>query len=231
MRALITRPEEDAAKIATLLHARGHETIIAPLLSVRFHDGPEISLDNIQAVLATSANGVRALARRTARRDVPLFAVGPQTEEEARKTGFQTIRNANGDSRALAAATAQWASPKEGALLHAKGAEGDGTLAALLKPHGFDLRSAVVYDVAAARELPKDVRDRISGGALDAALFYSPRSARVFGDCVVNAGLDVGSLIAICISEATGSALAPLAFREIRIAAAPNQDALLECLG
>jgi uroporphyrinogen-III synthase len=70
----------------------------------------------------------------------------------------------------------------------------------------------------------------MSSGALDAALFFSPRSASVFRDCVVNAGLDVGSLIAICISEATASALAPLAFREVRIAEAPNQDALLGCI-
>ena len=32
MRVLITRPEEDAARTAALLKARGHEAIIAPLL-------------------------------------------------------------------------------------------------------------------------------------------------------------------------------------------------------
>ena len=158
MRVLITRPEEDAAKIAGILKARGHEPVSAPILVVRFHDGPEIPLDGIQAVLATSANGVRALARRTRHRDVPLFAVGPQTEEEARRSGFQTVRNAEGDSRTLAAATAQWASPKKGPLLHVKGAEGDGTLASLLKAQGFAAQSAVLYDVAAVAALPEEVR-------------------------------------------------------------------------
>src|ERR1700749_3338061 len=82
MRVLVTRPEEDAVRIAEILKSRGHEPVIAPLLKTNFHNGPDISLDGVQAILATSANGVRALATRTRRRDIPLFAVGPQTAQE-----------------------------------------------------------------------------------------------------------------------------------------------------
>ena len=45
-------------------------------------------LDGVQAILATSANGVRALARRTPRRDLPLFAVGPQTAARGAEAGI-----------------------------------------------------------------------------------------------------------------------------------------------
>jgi len=225
MRVLITRPEEDAAHIADILKVRGHEGVIAPLLNVRFHDGPEISLDGIQAVLATSANGVRALARRTKRRDVPLFAVGPQTEVEARIHGFAIVRNAEGDSRTLAAATAQWASPANGPMLHVKGAEADGALAALLKAQGFEVKSAVLYDVASVNSLPEEAHRLLASGKIDAALFFSTRSARVFMENI--AGIDLGNVIAICISESTAAALSQLVFREIRVAAKPNQNALL----
>jgi uroporphyrinogen-III synthase len=228
MRVLVTRPEEDAARIAPLLRARGHETVIAPLLTVRFHEGPEIPLDGVQAVLATSANGVRALAARSSRRDVPIFAVGPQTEEEAMRLGFASARNAQGDSKVLAAATARWASPSSGPLLHVKGADADGTLATLLKAQGFDVRTSVLYDVTAVAKLPAALRGLIGGGRIDAALFFSPRSAGVFRDCA--ASLDVSSLIAGCISEATAAALVPLAFREVRVASEPNQIAVLACL-
>jgi uroporphyrinogen-III synthase len=216
MRVLITRPREDALRIAEKIRAMGHEPVIAPLLELRFHDGEEISLDGIQAVLATSANGVRALARRTARRDVPVFAVGPQTAEEARALGFVQVKNANGDSKALAAATRGWARPDGGALLHVKGAEADGTLAGLLRD--FDLRGVVLYEMAPVA--------RLETVEADAALFFSPRSARVF----VESGIDARRWVAICISDATAAALAPLQFREIRVAAAPNQAALLEKL-
>ncbi len=228
MRVLVTRPEEDAARIATLLKDRGHEPIVAPLLRVRFHDGPEFPLDGVQVVLATSANGIRALARRSTRRDVPVFAVGPQTEEEARKDGFQTVRNAHGDSRSLAAATLQWASPSKGRLLHVKGAEADGTLAALLKAQGFEVQGAILYDVAAVSKLPDETREGLATGRIDAALFFSARSAEIFKACA--GGLDLRRVIAVCISESTAAALAPLAFREVRIASEPNQIAVFDCL-
>jgi uroporphyrinogen-III synthase len=228
MRVLITRPEEDAARIAEILKVRGHDPIIAPLLKTNFHDGPDVALDGVQAILATSANGVRALVRRTSRRHVPLFAVGPQTDEEARANGFTAVRNANGDSKALAAATREWASPEKGALLHVKGAEADGTLATLLKADGFDVRTLVLYDVADVG-LPDVARAALANREIDAALFFSARSARIFKNAV--ADLPLETVIALCISTATAEALPPLTFRSVRVASQPNQDALLACLG
>jgi len=227
MRVLITRPEEDAVRIAEVLRSRGHEPLIAPLLKTHFHDGPEVSLDGIQAILATSANGVRALVRRTSRRDIPVFAVGPQTEEEARNHGFTSVRNANGDSKALASAAQHWASPVKGALLHVKGAEADGTLATLLKSQGFDVRTLVLYEVAGIG-LPDEARTQLANRTIDAALFFSARSARIFRDAAV--GWPLETVMAMCISAATAEALAPLSFRSVRVAEKPNQDALLECL-
>ena len=104
MRVLVTRPVEDGEETARQLALRGHQSVLAPLLATQFWDGAEVTLEGVQAILATSANGVRALARRTARRDVPLFAVGPQTAEMAQAEGFSNLRNANGDARALAMA-------------------------------------------------------------------------------------------------------------------------------
>jgi uroporphyrinogen-III synthase len=92
MRILVTRPREDGEQIAAKLAALGHTALLAPLLEPRFHDGPEPALNDVQAILATSANGIRALIRRTARRDIPIFAVGPQTTEEARAAGFSDVR-------------------------------------------------------------------------------------------------------------------------------------------
>jgi uroporphyrinogen-III synthase len=224
MRVLITRPEEDAARTVAALVERGHEGIAMPLLEVRFHDGAEIALDRVQAVLATSATGVRALARRAPRRDVPLFAVGPQTAQEAQSLGFTKVRNAQGDSRTLAAAVAGWAAPTAGPLLHIKSAEADGTLAALLKAQGFRIENAVLYEVAAVERLPPLPPD------LDAALFYSARSAAIFRTLVAEAQLSVSGVIAVCIGNAAADALTPLRFRDVRVAAEPNQDAMLALL-
>jgi len=224
MRVLITRPEEDAARTVAALGALGHEGIAMPLLEVRFLDGAPVELDRVQAVLATSANAVRALARRTARRDVPLFAVGPQTAQEAQSLGFTNVRNAQGDSRTLAASVAGWAAPPAGPLLHIKSAEADGTLAVLLRAQGFAVENAVLYEVAARDVLPVLASD------LDAALFYSARSAAIFRALAAEAKLSVSGVVAVCIGKAAADALAPLRFKEIRVAAEPNQDAMLACL-
>ncbi|MBS0275776.1 MAG: uroporphyrinogen-III synthase [Proteobacteria bacterium] len=232
MRILVTRPEEDAAEISKVLRAMGHDVIAAPLLHIKFYDGPEIALDNVQAILATSANGVRSVARRTPRRDVPLFAVGPQTQAEARAAGFTSIRNANGDGAALARATVQWAMPQGGTLLHAAGAEASKFLVAELQKSGFTVRREVLYEAQAAERFPDVAARALKAGALDAVLHFSSRSARIFAECVTREGLATAceKLIALCIGDAAAKALSPLHFREIRVAEAPNQQALLDLL-
>ena len=78
--------------------------------------------------------------------------------------------------------------------------------------------------------MPEAAALALRHGQIDAALFYSPRSAAVFRDCARKEQLPVESLIAVCISQAAGAALAPLVFRAVRLAARPNQDSLLEAL-
>src|SRR5262249_33099489 len=96
MRVLVTRPIEDARGTAARLIRLGHTPLVSPLLEVHFLEGPKLSFANVQAIVATSANGVRALIRRTTTRDLPIFAVGAQTAEAAREAGFTNVKNADG---------------------------------------------------------------------------------------------------------------------------------------
>ena len=77
---------------------------------------------------------------RTSARDIPIFAVGPQTADAAARAGFLRVRSADGDAAALADAVPHWADPAAGALLHAAGAEGSGWLAR--KADGARLRGS-----------------------------------------------------------------------------------------
>jgi uroporphyrinogen-III synthase len=232
MRILITRPAEDARELSQKLEAMGHDVVTAPLLRILYADGPEIPLDGVQAILATSANGVRAIAKRTPRRDMPLFAVGPQTEAEARAAGFTHVKNAEGDAMALARAAVRWAKPQDGALLHAAGAEAPRLLAAELEKSGFAVRREVLYEARAAASLPDSAAAALRGDMLDMVMHFSPRAAAVFADCVTGEDLAAHCkrLISLCISPATAKALSPLHFREMRIAKRPNQPALLALL-
>jgi uroporphyrinogen-III synthase len=232
MRVLVTRPLDDALEIQILLAARGHEVVVAPLLRVEFRRGPDIDLQGAQAILATSANGVRALAHRTGRRDMPVFAVGPQTAQAAKALGFNKVKSADGDAVALAQAVPNWTSPKAGALLHVAGVDAAGKLAEALTGSGFQVRSEILYDVITVSEMPANALDEITANRIDALLLFSPKSARAFVQCLQAAGLaqHASSMIAGCISQATAASLALLAMKEIRIAERPNQASLLNCL-
>jgi len=224
MHILVTRPLEDGKEIATLLAQRGHQALLAPLLEPRFQDGPALELENVQALLATSANGVRAFIRRSAHRDLPVFAVGPQTAQEALKAGFTDVRSADGDAKALAEATRRWASP-DGILLHICAQDAPGFLADSLAASGFSVRSCPLYMIEPARVLPPEAEAALSQGALDAVMFFSPRTARIF--TALAEALPTENLTAFCISPATAQALEPLRFAQVAVAARPNQDAML----
>src|SRR5580700_10112844 len=97
MLALITRPRDEAEALAALLARRGIEAIIEPMIEIveRHVALPEFA--GIQAILCTSANGVRALARASGERHLPLFAVGDATAARARAEGFRRVESAGGD--------------------------------------------------------------------------------------------------------------------------------------
>ena len=87
MRVLITRPREDATPLAAELAALGHETLIEPLLTIVPRRDAEIDLQDVQALVFTSANGARVFAGLSPRRDLPVYAVGGSTAQAAGGAG------------------------------------------------------------------------------------------------------------------------------------------------
>ena len=63
MRLLVTRPRDDAEAFAKILHARGHDAIVAPLMEMRVVAGAPLALAGVQGVLATSAPIFRSTRR------------------------------------------------------------------------------------------------------------------------------------------------------------------------
>lgn len=230
MRLLVTRPRDDAETFAKALRARGHETIVAPVMEVHVMAGEPIMLEGVQAVLVTSANGVRALAAWTKRRDVTLYAVGPQTAEVARDAGFAITISAEGDSVALVETVAREADPAKGPLFHAAGAETAGRLRQALQARGFRIETAVLYETVPVAKLPSEAEAALVDGTVDGVFLFSPRSARIFATLIGDAGLaaQCTKLIACCISAATAEALNPLSFARVAVAGTPNQDAILD---
>ena len=119
-----------AQAIAAQLRAMGHEPVLAPLLTPQFVDGPEPDFDGVQAILATSANGIRALVAAHARGATCRLCRGAADQRRKRaRPDFADVRNADGDARRWRRPRPRWATPDKGALLHVCGEEAPGTLA------------------------------------------------------------------------------------------------------
>ncbi|MHA1153998.1 MAG: uroporphyrinogen-III synthase [Alphaproteobacteria bacterium] len=231
MHVLVTRPEEDAGALVAALVARGHEALVEPMLSVAPAPGvtPPLDLDGVQALLFTSANGVRALAELTARRDLPVFTVGDASAETARAAGFGAVESAGGDVDDLARLVVDRLNPDDGVLYQAAASRRAGDLKGALEAAGFTLRREVLYQTVPASDLSGSLRRELAAGRLAAATFFSPRTAETFAGLVEKSGLSgaCAETTALCLSEAVAEKLRGLDWRALRVAERPNQNALL----
>jgi uroporphyrinogen-III synthase len=236
MKALVTRPELDAAPVAAALRARGIEPVPAPMLRIE----PELEgvarlagmLAGVQAVLFTSANGVRAFVRASARFELPVFCVGEATAAAARIAGFRTVASADGDVADLAALVGARLAPGNGALLHASSLDTAGDLAGDLARQGFTVRPIALYRAIAAETLPPDADAALRRGEIALALFFSPRTARSFVRLARAAGLaeQCSKMTALALSRNVAAALSELPWRATVTAAAPSLSAMLTAL-
>ncbi len=236
MKALVTRPLPDAQALAKLLAARGIEAVLEPLLTISPNPDAAALLERehggVQALLFTSANGARAFAAACQRRELPVFAVGDATSRAAKAAGFAHVESAQGNAAALANYVSARLKPGDGDLLHASAGEVAGDLAGLLAKAGFRLRRAAIYEALAAESLSAETIALIRRGGLDAALFFSPRTARCFVRLAGEAGLtdSLAKTVAFALSAEVAGGLRQIGWRRIEVAEAPTEDALLAAL-
>jgi uroporphyrinogen-III synthase len=235
MRLLVTRPEGDARRTAAALAARGHQVRIAPLLKIEAIAGADLGSPPWHALLMTSANAPQAIAghaRLPELRALPVLAVGRRTAEAARAAGFTDVTSADGSAGDLVGLVAGRFSA--GApLLYLAGSDRARDLAADLTPRGIAVRTVEIYRARAAEELPPQIVDALRAGDLEGVLHFSRRSAEIFVQCAERAGVVAAALrpLQFCISAQAAAPLARAGADKIRIAAQPEEDALVALTG
>ncbi len=216
MRVWVTRARPGADATADRLRDAGHAPVIAPLLVVR-DLAPALDLDGVGALAFTSANGVRAFAALTPRRDWPAYAVGAATAEAAREAGFASVRSAEGDVDALAALILGDPDRSPGAVLHPGAREPAGDLCGALRGGGLAARALVVYETVAAPVA--------RAPSCDAVLVHSPRAARLLAEIP-----GARRPAALCISPAAAAPLRAAGWDRVLAAPEPTEAALLALL-
>jgi uroporphyrinogen-III synthase len=233
VRLLVTRPQPDGERTAASLRARGHVVLLAPLLHLHplefeLPDAP------FSAVAMTSANAARAIAAHPARARLvllPAFTTGRGSAEAARALGFAQVHSADGGRENLARLLRARLTGSGLPLLYLAGEDRAGELDPA--DCGLPVRTVAVYRAVKAELFPTDVTQALQQGALEGVLHFSRRTAEAFVGCAGYAGLSERALLPVhfCLSSQVAEPLNAAGATAVRIAARPDESALLELVG
>jgi uroporphyrinogen-III synthase len=239
MPVLVTRPHPDSEATAEALRARGFEVLLAPMLRfepLAFADDAEADYG---AVIATSANALRAIERQLAAsrlRKLPLFAVGEHTASAAVRAGFSKVIAAKGDAAGLRDLVLESVRAKllkkAAVLLYLAGADLSRDLAGELGERGFSVVTQTTYRMIPVTSLPRAACDAFTANAVEAVLHYSRRSAHAFMDAVRADGVEISALAIphCCISATVAAVLRDAGAAQLMVAATPDENALFGSL-
>lgn len=222
----ITRTEPDNARTAELLRAMGWGVLTVPVLrTCAVH--PHWPAEMPEALVFTSANGVRHHQPRPEFLDLPVFTVGDRTGQAALCVGYRDVRSADGDVHDLERLVCGAMQPKR-TIFHLSPRQPAGDLVGNLKRAGLRARTVVVYETrpVPVAELIEALPSLENIGGI---LVHSPRAGlSVRG---VFDGLPVcftGTIY--CISCAAAGPFAGLRDARVAVADRPNEDAILQLI-
>src|SRR5262249_7288822 len=118
-------------------------------------------------------------------------------------------------------------------LLVVTGAEVGRDLARVLGGAGFSVRRVALYRAEPAQAFSSKVVAAFKSNNIDAAVFFSPGTATVFGRLVAASGFGSAceSMTAVVTSPAVEGALKSITWDNLVVARAPTQGAILEAFG
>lgn len=224
-RILVTRPLPQAERTAERLRALGYVPVLAPMLRIEPINPPDPpEFNNVQAILATSTNGIERLVALTDVRSVAVLTVGTRTAAAAAKAGFTDVHSASGDGHSLLDLAINKLTPDAGKVIHIRGRHAAVAFDALAD-QGYDFHELIAYQAIEEPELPLPALHP----APAAAVLYSARTSSALARAARSAGFDLSKIALIGISTA---ALAPLEALDARtkVAKTPDEDALLAIL-
>ena len=230
----ITRPQPGADRTAAALAQAGYEPFVLPLTEIADED-PGIDpaeIADTDFVAVTSANAIRHAPIPLARalKATPLYAVGAATKMAALDRGFLKAFSADGAVDDLVRLISGREQPGAKGLYLA-GRDRTGDLEGKLATLGLECRPIEVYKAEIVSYTTEYLRDAINRRAPDAVLFHSAQSALAYVRDVL-ADFPQLAEIASCfaISQRVADRLSGIHPERIRVADAPNEQALLAAL-
>ncbi|MEL6685178.1 MAG: uroporphyrinogen-III synthase [Pseudomonadota bacterium] len=214
---ILTRPRAQSESFAAVLRAKWDgPIIIAPLIEIAPID---VTCDNPDAVIFTSANGVAASARLALPSGLTAWCVGSKTAEFARAAGFDAVAGP-GDADGLVADII--AAKPSGKLSHIRGMHARGDISVRLNAAGIACTDVVAY---AQKALALSEEAKVAIAAQSSVIFplFSPRTATILN----GEGPFAASVHVVALSEAVKDAVSKQVSSQITLAARPDAEAML----
>ena len=236
MKLLITRPTEDAKRQAVPFEELGHEVLIRPLMEVVFPRLTPLRLQGVQALIATSRNALRGLARNgcfdTAKR-LPIYCVGDATASFARELGFVHVLAGKGAAKDLIPLITYSTAPDRGALLYVTGQHLAFDLEKPLKAKGFAVPRVIIYEANEADKTAMSAFGEALLAGVEGVVLMSPRTAMI---CVkvmkqLKLSREAAAPTWYCYSSAVARPLREFDGMTIAIPCSPTEPDLLELIG
>jgi len=225
---IITRAEPGNGQTAARVREAGLPYICAPMLVISPMETGLPPLVDVQGLLLTSANGVRAFCAVSDRRDLTAWCVGPATLQAAKEAGFERLEHADGNAKDLAELVLAKASKAAGALVHVANVAAAGNLAKQLCEAGFTVEFAPLYAAEPQKTAAEGVIEALKARETCTVLVHSAKGADAFANLLGEEDYARHQIVAV--SEAAAKPLTGYGFGKIHIAKRPNETALLEAL-
>jgi uroporphyrinogen-III synthase len=212
MHLLLTRPRSDDDPLPGLLQASGHTVTVEPLLDIVLAPPADLVPQDVQAILVTSSNALRAVrghAQLDYIRAVPLFAVGAGTARLARDLGFDDVHPGDGALSDLLPHLLGSLVPGDGSVLYLRGRDIAFDIAAPLTHAGHRIAERIVYQAVAKTALQPDVLSGLANTSYHGVVLLSPRTAAVYASLTLAAGLSAATaqLRHYCLSDRVAATL------------------------
>jgi uroporphyrinogen-III synthase len=240
VRLIVTRPQPEAERTAAALRRAGHAVEVAALLRIESLPVPELRGGPWSALVVTSANALRALDLHPRRAELleqllglRVFAIGRRTAAAARAAGFSDAEAAGRNVQELTQRLRAWAQAEplgRDPLLYLAGEDRSGDLPGALGAAGQSVTTVVVYRAIKADRFPHAIAAALAAGQIEGVLHFSRRSAEAYMDCARAGGILAQALAVVhfCLSAAIAEPLSVAGAKRTRIAARPEEAALLE---
>ncbi|MGN7661124.1 MAG: uroporphyrinogen-III synthase [Anaplasma sp.] len=225
---LMTRPKADSVRSKSTLEKLGFDVFIEPMFEVLYLRTGTLDFTPYSMVVATSRNGIGAMARCTKERAMSILTVGNSTMEYALSLGFTDVVSAGGTVNDLLFYLGSQV--RRARVLYVRGEVVSHDLRAAANNLGFTTDEVVLY-----RTVPRDCfsvecRDLLSHGKISGVVFYSAGTAKIFIELVKSCGGLLQNVRAYSISKNIHRILRSCPWREVLISEHPTEESLFQLL-